>query len=83
MFVGCWESVTVAGGNSRLHCFVSELPLWFCFERPNPPAAHSRCATDMTARSLEEDGDRRDGHTGPAGSQASQTAAGQLEIPLA
>lgn len=68
--------------NSKLHCFVSELPLGFCSAQSNPPAAQSRCATDKTARSLEEERDGRDGHTGPAGSQASQTATGQLKIPL-
>lgn len=43
----------------------------------NIPALSSRCAKDKTARSLEEDGIQ-----GQLVSQASQTNAGQLEIPV-
>lgn len=79
VFVGCWECVSAGRVNS-------ELPLWLCSqsccEWSNTPAAQSRCATAKTARSLEENKDWRDGYRGPAGSQASQTATGQLEIPL-
>lgn len=43
---------------------VLSVSLPFSYARSNTPAAHSRCATDKTARSFEEDRDWTDGHTG-------------------